>query len=94
MFKTELDKETGKYKIFNKKKGEYSKRMFSTKESANKMVDLYTNFSTRKRETDILKRGKEVKAAKAAGVSLKDPTKKPRIIRKKAKQTEELKVEQ
>lgn len=71
MFKTELDKETGKYKIFNKKKGEYSKRMFSTKESANKMVDLYTNFSTRKRETDILKRGKEVKAAKAAGVSSK-----------------------
>jgi len=84
MFKSVLDKETGKYKIYNQKKGEYSKRMFKTKESANNMVDLYTKFSTREKSTDKLKRGKEVKAAKEAGISLKDPNKKPRIVRKKA----------
>jgi len=46
-FKVELDKESGKYKIFNGKKKEYSKRMFKSKESATKVANIYSNFGNK-----------------------------------------------
>ena len=46
-FKVELDKESGKYKIFNGKKKEYSKRMFKSKESATKVANVYSNFGNK-----------------------------------------------
>lgn len=42
-FKAELDKETGAYKIYNKKKETYTTRRFKTKESAEKMCSVYEN---------------------------------------------------
>ena len=47
-FKVELDKESGKYKIYNGKKKEYSKRMFKTKDSATKVAGVYANFGKAK----------------------------------------------
>lgn len=49
MFKTELDKESGKYKVYNTRKNEYSKRMFRTKESAENMVKVYNDLANRPR---------------------------------------------
>jgi len=47
-FKVEKDKETGKFKIYNKKKASYSSRMFASKESATKMCSVYSNLGKKK----------------------------------------------
>ena len=44
-FVVKKDKESGKYRLYNKDKKEFAKRSFLTKESATKMADHYHNFS-------------------------------------------------
>jgi hypothetical protein len=62
-FKAELDKETGAYKIFNKKKDTYTSRQFKTKESAEKMCSVYENLGKPRTSTEpkkkILKKKKK-----------------------------------
>ncbi len=53
-FKVEKDKETGKFKIYNKKKASYSSRMFASKESATKMCSVYSNLG-KKKDTPLVK---------------------------------------
>lgn len=51
-YKVEKDEETGKFKLYNKEKKTYTKKMFATKESAMKMADRYTAFAdSRKKKT-------------------------------------------
>ena len=60
VFKVEYDKESNKWKLFNKTKGEYAKKSFSSKESATKMADHYHRFSQmRKTKKDKTEEKKE-----------------------------------
>jgi len=56
VFKVEKDKETGKFKLYNKEKKTYSKRMFKTKESASKMATHYGEFGSKAREAKKAKK--------------------------------------
>ena len=47
-FKIERDKETGKYKLYNKDKKTYAKRQFKDKATADKMKNIYDNFGKKK----------------------------------------------
>jgi hypothetical protein len=73
-FKVELDKESGKYKIFNGKKKEYSKRMFKSKESATKVANIYSNFG---------------KKPTSSSEDMPPPKPKTKRVRKKAVHVEE-----
>ena len=44
-YKIEKDKDTGKFKLYNKEKKTYTKRMFATKETAEKAGERYTAFA-------------------------------------------------
>ena len=44
-YKVEKDKETGKFKLYNKDKKTYTKKMFSTKEMATKAGERYSAFA-------------------------------------------------
>ena len=60
VFKVEYDKESNKWKLFNKTKGKYAKKSFSSKESATKMASHYDNFSKmRKTKKDKTEEKKE-----------------------------------
>ena len=81
-FKVEKDKETGKFKIYNKKKASYSSRMFASKESATKMCSVYSNLGTKKKDKPIVELSdKEKKAIKKQNEAPKPKpvkTKKPK----------------
>jgi len=49
-FKVEVDKNSGKYKLFNKDKKTYAKREFKTRESAEKMAAHYSTFGKKTKE--------------------------------------------
>tara|TARA_R110000803_G_scaffold115427_2_gene183920 strand:- start:4643 stop:4975 length:333 start_codon:yes stop_codon:yes gene_type:complete len=81
-FKVEKDSESGKFKIYNKKKASYSSRMFASKESATKMCSVYSNLGKKKAEPLVSEKlGKEVKEKlkKPRAVKVKKPRVKPVI---------------
>lgn len=49
-FRVELDKDTGKYRLFNKDKKTYTKRSFNSKASAEKMAEHYSTFGKKTKE--------------------------------------------
>ena len=54
-YRIEKDEETGKYKLYNKDKKTYAKRMFSTKETAQKMADRYVAFADNRKKPKVKK---------------------------------------
>ncbi len=85
-FKVEKDKETGKFKIYNKKKASYSSRMFASKESATKMCSVYSNLG-KKKDKPLVELSEEAKKDIKAKAKL--PKAKPSKT-KKAKVTPDI----
>jgi hypothetical protein len=75
-FKVEKDAETGKFKVYNKKKKSYSSRMFASKESAAKMCSVYDNLGKRKAKPLLTEEEKQVLKKKAEMPKAKPATKK------------------
>jgi hypothetical protein len=59
VYKIEKDEESGKFKLYNKDKKTYAKRMFATKETAQKMADRYTDFAHSRKKPKVKEEPKE-----------------------------------
>tara|TARA_R100000951_G_scaffold81432_1_gene69134 strand:+ start:489 stop:779 length:291 start_codon:yes stop_codon:yes gene_type:complete len=83
-FKVEKDAETGKFKVYNKKKQSYSSRMFASKESATKMCSVYDNLGKKKTkpivsEEDIKDIKKKTQMPKRKPATKKTERVKPKV---------------
>ncbi len=81
-FKVEKDAETGKFKVYNKKKQSYSSRMFASKESATKMCSVYDNLGKRKAKPLV---SEEMKKQAKEHINKPKPDKPPVEKKPKAK---------